>query len=149
MALGRTNPSDDNEGFCMTVLALKMSSRANAVSSLHGHVSRAMWRSLARPHSRAPIGHITNGVHVHTWLAPQMRQVYDRHLGAAWPARAGEPEFWDRVDAIDDGELWETHLTLEETADRGGAPPRVTSGGKALGSADLVRSSTARSASTR
>jgi len=114
MALGRTNPSDDNEGFCMTVLALKMSSRANAVSSLHGHVSRAMWRSLARPHSRVPIGHITNGVHVHTWLAPQMRQVYDRHLGTAWPARAGEPEFWDRVDAIDDGELWETHLTLKK-----------------------------------
>jgi glycogen phosphorylase len=114
MALGRTNPSDDNEGFCMTVLALKMSSRANAVSSLHGHVSRAMWRSLARPHSRVPIGHITNGVHVHTWLAPQMRQVYDRHLGAACRARAAEPEFWDRVDAIDDGELWETHLTLKK-----------------------------------
>ncbi len=114
MALGRTNPSDENEGFCMTVLALKMSSRANAVSSLHGRVSRAMWRTLVRPYSRAPIGHITNGVHVHTWLAPQMRQVYDRHLGPTWPARAGEPEFWDRVDAIDDGELWETHLTLKK-----------------------------------
>jgi starch phosphorylase len=73
-----------------------------------------MWRTLERPHGRAPIGHITNGVHVHTWLAPQMRQVYDRHLGPAWPARAGEPEFWERVDAIDDGELWETHLTLKK-----------------------------------
>jgi starch phosphorylase len=114
MALGRTNPADANEGFCMTVLALKMSSRANAVSSLHGHVSRAMWRNLARPYGRGPIGHITNGVHAHTWLAPQMRQVYDRHFGPAWPARAGEPEFWDRVDAIDDGELWETHLTLKK-----------------------------------
>ncbi len=114
MALGRTNPADANEGFCMTVLALTMSSRANAVSSLHGHVSRAMWRNLPRPYSRSPIGHITNGVHVHTWLAPQMRQVYDRHLGPAWPARAGEPELWDRVDAIDDGELWETHLTLKK-----------------------------------
>jgi len=114
MALGRTNPADEHEGFCMTVLALRMSSRANAVSSLHGHVSRAMWRSLTRVYSRAPIGHITNGVHVHTWLAPQMRQVYDRHLGPDWPARAGEPGFWDRVDAIDDGELWETHLTLKK-----------------------------------
>ena len=65
-------------------------------------------------HSRSPIGHITNGVHVHTWLAPQMRQVYDRHLGPAWPSRAGEPELWDRVEAIDDGELWETHLTLKK-----------------------------------
>ena len=114
MALGRTNTSDEHEGFCMTVLALKMSSRANAVSSLHGRVSRAMWRTLERPHGRAPIGHITNGVHVHTWLAPQMRQVYDRHLGPAWPARAGEPELWDRVDQIDDGELWETHQTLKK-----------------------------------
>jgi starch phosphorylase len=114
MALGRTNPADATEGFCMTVLALKMSGRANAVSSLHGHVSRAMWRTLARPYGRGPIGHITNGVHAHTWLAPQMRQVYDRCLGPAWPARAGEPEFWDRVDAIDDGELWETHLTLKK-----------------------------------
>jgi hypothetical protein len=114
MSLGRTHSSDEQEGFCMTVLALRMSSRANAVSSLHGQVSRAMWRSLTRAHSRGPIGHITNGVHVHTWLAPQMRQVYDRHLGPAWPARAGEQEFWDRVDAIDNGELWETHLTLKK-----------------------------------
>ena len=115
MGLGRVTPGDPNEGFCMTVLALKMSERANAVSSLHGHVSRAMWQPLfrARADDRVPIGHITNGVHVQTWLAPQMRQVYDRHLGPDWPERAGEPDFWDRIDAVDDGELWETHQTLK------------------------------------
>jgi starch phosphorylase len=86
MALARTT-RDDSEGFCMTVLALKMSSRANAVSSLHGQVSRAMWRrSYPAATARVPIGHITNGVHVQTWLAPQMRQVYDRHLGPDWPS---------------------------------------------------------------
>jgi starch phosphorylase len=99
----------------MTVLALKLSERANAVSSLHGHVSRTMWKPLfrGRGDDRVPIGHITNGVHVQTWLAPQMRQVYDRHLGSDWTERAGVPEFWDRIDAVDDGELWETHQTLK------------------------------------
>ena len=60
-----------------------------------------------------PIGHITNGVHVQTWLAPQMRQVYDRHLGPDWPTRGADPGFWEAIDAVDDGELWETHQTLK------------------------------------
>jgi starch phosphorylase len=115
MGLGRVNPSDGNETFCMTVLALKSSHRANAVSSLHGQVSRAMWSPLypERTEDRVPIGHITNGVHVPTWLAPQMRQVYDRHLGPDWTARASDASLWDRIDNVDDGELWETHQTLK------------------------------------
>ena len=74
-----------------------------------------MWTPLfpGRSEDHVPIGHITNGVHVQTWLAPQMRQVYDRHLGPDWPQRAGDPGFWERIDAIDDGELWETHQTLK------------------------------------
>jgi starch phosphorylase len=118
MAWGRVNPQDHGEEFCMTVLALKLSRRANAVSSLHGQVSRAMWAPLFpdRTEARVPIGHITNGIHVHTWLAPQMRQVYDRHLGADWAGRAGEPGFWEAIDGVDDGELWETHQTLKQLA---------------------------------
>jgi starch phosphorylase len=95
------------------VLALKTSRRANAVSSLHGQVSRSMWGPLypGVRDDRVPIGHITNGVHVNTWLAPQMRFVYERHLGASidQPGLAR----WEGVDAIDDGELWETHQTLK------------------------------------
>jgi starch phosphorylase len=115
LGLGRVNTSDSNESFCMTVLALKSCHRANAVSSLHGQVSRAMWSALYpdRSEDRVPIGHITNGVHVPSWLAPQMRQVYDRHLGPNWTARASDATLWDRIDAIDDGELWETHQTLK------------------------------------
>ena len=115
MGLGRVHQHDAHEGFCMTVLALRLCAHANAVSSLHGQVSRAMWMPLFPDRSldRVPIGHITNGVHVQTWLAPQMRQVYDRHLGPDWPQRASDPGFWERVDAIDDGELWETHQTLK------------------------------------
>jgi starch phosphorylase len=114
LALGRINPDDHHEGFCMTVLALKTSHRANAVSSLHGHVSRSMWKPLYQGvrDERVPIDHITNGAHVGSWLAPQMRLVYDRHLGADWQARSSEP-IWDAVERIDEGELWETHQTLK------------------------------------
>ena len=100
MALGRVNPSDTNETFCMTVLALKVSRRANVVSSLHGQVSRAMWTGLFRGlhEERAPIGHITNGVHVPSWLAPQMHKVFDRHLGPDWPRRCAEAGCWEAVE---------------------------------------------------
>ena len=115
MAFGRVNPQDLDEQFCMTVLALKASRRANAVSSLHGHVSREMWMPLhpGLREDQVPIGHITNGVHVSTWLAPQMRQVYERHLGADWTTRSTHPDLWRAVENIDDGELWETHQTLK------------------------------------
>jgi starch phosphorylase len=115
LAWGRVDPADPNEEFCMTVLALKLARRANAVSALHGHVTRAMWASLFPSYSEqhVPIGHITNGVHVPTWLAPQMRQVYDRHFGPDWPERYGEAGFWEAIEDIDDGELWETHQTLK------------------------------------
>jgi starch phosphorylase len=115
MALGRACPEDAQEGFCMTILALKLSRRANAVSSLHGQVSRAMWTSLypGASEEQVPIGHITNGIHVRSWLAPQMHQLYDRHLGPDWPDRCSESGCWDPIDSIEDGELWETHQTLK------------------------------------
>ena len=115
MGLGRVNTHDTNEGFCMTVLALRSSRRANAVSSLHGHVSRAMWMPLypGLRDDHVPIGHITNGVHVQTWLAPQMHQVYARHLGVDWAERASDPRTWDAIDRVDEGELWEAHQTLK------------------------------------
>ena len=115
MALGRENPQNPDEQFCMTVLGLKLSRRANAVSSLHGEVSRAMWTGLypSRAEEAIPIRHITNGVHVPTWLAPQMFRLYDRHLGAGWHEHSGEPQIWEGIEDVDDGELWETHLSLK------------------------------------
>jgi starch phosphorylase len=114
MSLGRVDPNNPHETFCMTVVALKLSRRANAVSSLHGEVSRAMWKGLypgEREHE-VPIGHVTNGVHVGTWLATEMRQVYDRHLGPDWHLRAGHPQTWNPIEQIDDAEMWETHEVL-------------------------------------
>jgi glycogen phosphorylase len=115
MELGRENPDDRAEDFCMTVLGLKFARRANAVSSLHGEVSRTMWKGLypGKQEDEVPIGHITNGVHVPSWLAPQMVRLYDRHLGSGWQIRGGESSLWDAVEKIDDAELWETHLSLK------------------------------------
>src|ERR1700676_4436681 len=86
MGLGREDTNNQHETFCMTVLGLRLSRRANAVSALHGEVSRAMWTGLCpgKPEDEVPIGHITNGVHVPSWLAPQMFRLYDRHLGPTW-----------------------------------------------------------------
>jgi starch phosphorylase len=115
MALGRENPGRHDEDFCMTVLGLKLSRRANAVSSLHGEVSRAMWSGLfpGKTGESVPIGHITNGVHVPSWLAPQMFRLYDRNLGTGWHQRSGEAGIWDGIEDVDNGELWETHLSLK------------------------------------
>jgi glycogen phosphorylase len=115
MGFGRVFSNDELETFCMTVLGLKLSRHANAVSSLHGEVSRAMWWNLypGKPEDAVPIGHITNGVHVPSWLAPQMRRLYDRHLGVGWMNRSSEKHTWAAIESVDDGELWETHLSLK------------------------------------
>jgi len=115
MALGRVNPEDHTETFCMTVLSLKSSRKANGVSAIHGHVSRQMWHGLwpDRREAELPIGHITNGVHVLSWLAPQMHQLFQTRLGQDWPTRMVHPDIWENIEDIDDGELWETHQSLK------------------------------------
>jgi starch phosphorylase len=115
MALGRENAGNSSEDFCMTVLGLRLARRANAVSALHGEVSRAMWTGLypGKPEEEIPIGHITNGVHVPSWLAPQMFRLYDRHFGTGWQENSSDPKIWEGIEKVDDAELWETHLHLK------------------------------------
>ena len=117
MALGRVDPQNGSETFCMTVLALKLCRIANGVSNLHGIVSRKMWAGLWpwRSTQEIPIGHITNGVHVPTWLAAQMRVLYDRVLPENWYERTGEADLWKGFEAVTPGELWETHQALKGT----------------------------------
>ena len=115
MDLGRENPGSPHQQFCLTALGLRLSRRANAVSALHGEVSRNMWTCIypGKPEDAVPIGHITNGVHVPTWLAPQMFRLYDRHLGTGWPQHSSDAKTWEGIENVDDGELWETHLSLK------------------------------------
>ena len=113
--LGRVNPGAMDETFCMTVLAIKMSDFRNGVSHLHGRVSRDMWKGLF-PHletHRVPIGHVTNGVHVASFLAPEMRALYNAHLPHGWERRQEQPESWAPAGLIDPGELWQTHQVLK------------------------------------
>jgi starch phosphorylase len=99
----------------MTVLAFKMSRYANGVSALHGRITRKSWQVLW-PHHRedeVPVGHITNGVHVRTWLAPAMQDLYAKHIGADWRDHLSDPHMWSRIDGVPDAELWETHRVLK------------------------------------
>jgi starch phosphorylase len=109
LALGRRRPERSEEPFGMTELALRLSRAANGVSRRHGEVARAMWSPLwpELAPEQTPIGHVTNGVHVPTWIGPAMRELLDRHLGPGWIERADDPEVWARVDAITDEELWQ------------------------------------------
>ena len=82
VGLGRVKPSDANEPFCMTVLALKVSRAANGVSELHGEVGRHMWQTLYpdTPVEKVPIGHITNGIHLLGWMKGTVRQIWRKKL---------------------------------------------------------------------
>jgi len=74
-----------------------------------------MWTGLypVRSEDGVPIGHITNGVHVPTWLAPQMFRLYERHFGPGWHEHSSDARIWEGIENVDDGELWETHLSLK------------------------------------
>ena len=114
MALGREVPQDDNEDFCMTVLALRLSRFNNGVSKLHGKVSQRMWSKIWNqfPVEDVPIGSITNGVHAPTWVAPEMSSLYDRFLGHTWRDGLDGNRAWRLAASIPDQELWRTHERL-------------------------------------
>ena len=105
---------DDRRGFNMTVLALKMSGRRNGVSELHGEVSRKMWHSLwpEQPVEEVPIEHITNGVHIPSWIGGSMNRLYRKYLGHDWIEHHDDAVLWERVLDIPDEELWNVHLHL-------------------------------------
>jgi len=117
MKFGSEHPDNPNEPFCMTVLALKMSHSANGVSKLHGQVSREMWRGLypKKTVDEVPIGSITNGIHVSSWLHEKTNGFWKEKLGNDWREHFLEPEYWQKaVDPanVTDEELWALRYTL-------------------------------------
>ena len=107
MELGR-HDQPWGEAFSMPVLAFKLSKGKNAVSELHGQVSRSMWQFLwpGEKEENVPIQYVTNGVHMGTWLARRMRVLYERYLGADWWNNLDDADMWAKVKNIPDGEIW-------------------------------------------
>ncbi|MBI5863541.1 MAG: alpha-glucan family phosphorylase [Planctomycetes bacterium] len=112
--LGREKPGDRRESFCMTVLALRTSRHNNGVAALHGDVSRDMWRTVYQT-TRAkdvPIGHVTNGIHAQTWLAPEMEPLYAKHLRPRWVGAGPADNWWKNADRIPSAEFWAVRSRL-------------------------------------
>jgi len=107
LAHGRHDVSDECESFNMTLLALRLSGRRNGVSRLHGEVSRKMWRGVweGLREKEVPIGHITNGIHLATWVAAPMASLYDRHIGREWRDETDQLR-WQRAAHVMGHELW-------------------------------------------
>lgn len=116
LSLGRQDPHDHREPFCMTVLALRLSTMANGVSALHGQTARSMWqRTWADiPEPEVPITSIVNGIHTRFWTSRDMAGLYDRYLGPGWVANPADPVVWARIDQVPDAELWRTHERRRE-----------------------------------
>lgn len=147
LALG-TYDNGAGPQFNMTALAMRSAGAINAVSQLHGHVTREMfaplWPDMAI--DDRPVGAITNGVHAYTWLAEPLTRLFDKHLGAQWRDRLDDPGFWSRVFDIPDDDLWEVRQTLRQALfqfvrerarerfadEHGGGPARAVAGGAML-----------------
>ena len=113
LGLGRHNPDDYREYFCMTILALKSAAYANGVSRLHGEVSRQQWRGIwpELTEQAVPIGHITNGVHVPSFVSPELAALYERHLVIAPGTAPADPAAWAPILQVPDAELWAVRNT--------------------------------------
>jgi starch phosphorylase len=109
------HPTEEPDRFHMTVTALRLSQHVNGVARRHGEVSRQIWAPLwpDRQVDEVPIGHITNGVHLNTWMSRDMMELLDERLGEAWANRLDDPAIWEQVVELDDAVLWETHVRMK------------------------------------
>ena len=114
LAIGK-HPVPGNNSFHMTSTAIRLSGRINAVSRRHGVVTRELWQGLwpNRNADDVPIGHITNGVHLATWMANPVMALLDAKLGSHSGAHFSESGVWDHVLSLDDSELWRVHVGLK------------------------------------
>jgi starch phosphorylase len=103
------------ETFSMAILAIRMSSRSNGVSELHGQVARQMW-SFLWPEKKVedvPITHVTNGIHTGTWMARRLGNLLDRHFESSWTDRLDDPAVWEQIERVPDAELWAVRRHLK------------------------------------
>ena len=114
--LGMKPKEENKTSFNMGILALKIAGKKNGVSKLHGAVSRELfgevWPEIAS--NESPITYVTNGVHTCTWLAPKLKELYNKYLTPYWQDRIQENETWERIKDIPDAELWKEHQNRKE-----------------------------------
>jgi len=116
LGMGREDPGDKHEPFCMTVLALRTALRCNAVAELHGETAREMWMKTydAESPREVPIGHVTNGIHPQSWIADEARPFYDKHLKPKWDTITPKSDPWKAADKVSDEELWSLRTRLRQ-----------------------------------
>ena len=116
LTMGSRTDSISSNGFDMAVLALKIAGKRNGVSKLHGEVSKKLFASLWSNTSleEVPIDYITNGVHTCTWLAPNLKELYNAYMRPFWQERVHEVDTWNDIDNIPDEELWRVHQEQKE-----------------------------------
>jgi starch phosphorylase len=114
--LGGVHIPETKGKFNMAIFAIKMANGYNGVSRLHGRVAREMWNYLwpGLPENEVPIGHVTNGVHVRTWLSAGMSELFARYLDPNWYRKPIDESMWENIDQIPDEELWRTHERRRE-----------------------------------
>lgn len=115
IGLGRMQPANHSENFCMTILALKSSAYANGVAKLHGKVSRDMWQSLypGKPVDEVPIGHITNGVHAKTWLSKELNTMLHSYNQRPYQYDTIECTPWHNIEKVPDKDFWHLHYQMK------------------------------------
>jgi starch phosphorylase len=115
IGLGRFNPTNHSENFCMTILALKSSAYANGVAKLHGKVSREMWQSLypGVTVDDVPIGHITNGVHAKTWLSKELNTLLHSFNQNTYHYDSIECTPWKNIERVPDKDFWQMHYQMK------------------------------------
>ena len=116
MALGMKPNPEANSGFNMGILALKISGKKNGVSKLHGAVSRELfaevWPEISPDES--PITYVTNGVHTCSWLAPNMKELYNEYLTPYWQDNIYKDETWEKIKNIPNEKLWKEHMVRKQ-----------------------------------
>jgi starch phosphorylase len=116
LGMGRSGPGDQHEPFNMAIMAMKSSTFTNGVSKLHGEVTKKMVAKKLKefPLDEIPVSHITNGIHLRSWMSQEMVELFDRYLGSGWIERSTDPEVWEGIDRIPNIELWRTHERRRE-----------------------------------
>ncbi|HEV2027090.1 MAG TPA: alpha-glucan family phosphorylase [Candidatus Dormibacteraeota bacterium] len=115
MDLGRQRPGDPRERLCTTYAALRLADQSVGVSRLHGAVSRRLWKDAWKglPETQIPVGSVTNGVHMPTWIAPEITELLCRYVGPDWWDLDGRDGRWHAVFEIPSAELWAIHVELK------------------------------------